>query len=64
MSKTLVVYAKGSIYKFEGVHERYLFCTGDNGLLSVFLIDPETGKDSLNAAFRDWDYFLVLRDEA
>lgn len=60
--KTLTVYIKGSSYKFREIPKRYLHAIDKSNLLQVFERNPDTGEETLAAAFKDWEYFLVERD--
>jgi len=60
--KTLVVYVKGSTYKFREVPKRFLYAIDKSNLLQVFARNPETGEESMAASFKDWEYFLVEQE--
>jgi len=61
--KTLVIFYKDSFWKFEEVPIKFLFTINDRGYLEIFKRNPNTGEESIHAAFQKWDYFLIENDE-
>lgn len=56
--KTLIIYHNNSLHKFEEAYQKFLF-EMDGEILKVFKRCPTSGEETLHAAFRNWDYYIL-----
>ena len=58
-TKTLVVYACGSMYRFDNLFRDHLWEIDKDGMLLVMNVNRCTGEHEVAAYFRAWDYFFI-----
>ena len=57
--KTIVVYAQGSVFKYQGLHEYFSYFIEGDQMLTVYDRNIVTGDESECAIFHNWDYLLI-----
>ena len=60
--KTLIVYAKESVFKYPYLFEDFTYICDDDKLLRVFFRDRDNGHEMEHAVFNDWDYYVIEKD--
>lgn len=58
-SKTLIVYAAESHYKYYDLFIEHIYEVNAMGHLIIYKHDGVTGEDAECAYFKKWDYFLI-----
>jgi hypothetical protein len=58
-TKTLVVYLKGSYFKYYDIFVDNLYEIDSKNNLNIYERCHQTGKETLKAAFKSWDYFII-----
>ena len=61
--KTLVVYSKESFFRFPDLYKLYNYIYELDGALIVYTRCPSNGEEDEHAVFRNWDYYMIERDE-
>ncbi len=58
---SLIVYAKGSVFKYPGLYEKWLYeIDSHSNVLKISSIDRSDQYEEKHCAtFRNWDYFLL-----
>ncbi len=63
MDTVLIVYIKDSFYKFHRLWSEHTYELADNQQLTIYSISRISGEAKEKAIFRNWDYFIIEREE-